>query len=104
MPDQILKQAIKAGLNKMHIFAKAANNSVIAMKYSLDAGQKDIIELLNIQKKGYMEVVSECLRLFSTAKTATGTEILNDKKLIDIIEQNLTRVLIEKGITRNTRI
>jgi fructose-bisphosphate aldolase, class II len=50
VPDDILKQAFKAGLNKMHIYGRSAEMTLSKIKDSLNGSNADLIEVMQAQR------------------------------------------------------
>lgn len=100
VPDESIRKAISIGLDKMHIYVKAADLSLKNIKSYLEKGQPDIIELLNEIHVSFMQIIETNIELFGSAQKssdvvhASGFELSREdnQKLVEII----TRVIVEK--------
>ncbi len=98
VPDDSIRKAISVGLDKMHIYGKAADLSLNNIKTYLGKGQPDIIELLNEIKVSFMQIIETNIELFGSSKKIDvnnnhylESDLIDDYKVSEII----TKVIVE---------
>jgi len=90
IPDDILKQAFKAGLNKMHIYGRSAEMALLKIKDSVNRSNADIIEVMQQQRESFREVVEKSINVFGSANKASNLEIVNEiaKAVLNKLKEN----------------
>jgi fructose-bisphosphate aldolase class II len=78
IPDAILNQAFKAGLNKMHIYGRSAEMALLKIKDSVNRSSSDLIEVMQEQRESFREVVEKSINVFGSANKATNSKIVDE--------------------------
>ena len=78
IPDAELKQAFKAGLNKMHIYGRSAEMALLKIKDSVNSSNADIIEVMQQQREGFREVVEKSINVFGSTNKAANLAIVDE--------------------------
>ena len=76
--DEGLRQAFKAGLNKMHIYGRSADRALAKMKGLINSNDPDIIEVLNAQREGFMEEVEKSIGVFGSKNMASKLRLVDE--------------------------
>ena len=91
IPDDILKQAFKSGLNKMHIYGRSAEMTLLKIKDSVNRSNADIIEVMQEQRESFREVVEKSINVFGSANKASNLAIVNEitKAVLSRLKENI---------------
>ncbi len=87
VPDDVLQNAFKSGLNKMHIYGRSADTAISKIKELLGSGSSDLIEIMNEQRKGFRQAVEKSINVFGSAGKSTIMKLVNE--ITEIILNNL---------------
>ena len=90
IPDDILKKAFKAGLNKMHIYGRSAEMALLKIKDSVNRNNADLIEVMQEQRESFREVVEKSINMFGSANKTSNLEIVNEitKAVLNKLKEN----------------
>jgi fructose-bisphosphate aldolase, class II len=90
IPDDLLKQAFRAGINKMHIYGRSAEIALSKIKDSVNKSNTDIIEVMQQQREGFREVVEKSIILFGTLNKASSSKIVDEitKAVLTRLKEN----------------
>ena len=78
VPDEDLRQAFRAGLNKMHIYGRSADRALAKMKDLINDNDPDIIEVLNAQREGFRQEVEKSIGVFGSKNMASHTKLVDE--------------------------
>ncbi|MHB1347499.1 MAG: class II fructose-bisphosphate aldolase [Candidatus Humimicrobiaceae bacterium] len=76
LSDDILKQAFKTGLNKMHIYGRSADTALSKIKELVNRNDADLIEVMQGQRESFREVAQKSISVFGSAGKASNFEIV----------------------------
>jgi fructose-bisphosphate aldolase, class II len=100
VPDDSLRKAISIGLDKMHIYGKAADLSIKNIKKYLEKDSGDVLELLNKIDTSFMQIVETNIDLFGSAQKSDFSGHRNDHEIQSTDSERLaeiiTKVIVEK--------
>ncbi len=78
IPDDILRQSFKAGLNKMHIYGRSAAMALLKIKDFINRSDADLVEVMHQQRESFREVAEKSIRLFGSAGKVSNSNIVDE--------------------------
>ncbi len=100
VPDASIQKAISIGLDKMHIYGKAADLSMKNIKRYLEKDPGDVLGLLNEIDTSFMQIVETNIELFGSAQKSEFSGHRNDPVIHGTdsarLAEIITKVIIEK--------
>lgn len=94
IPDDILKQAFSAGLNKMHIYGRSAEMALSKIKDLVNRSNADLIEVMQEQRESFRKVVEKSINVFGSTNKAVNLEIVNEitKAILNKLSNGFTKI------------
>ncbi len=99
--DDSIKKAIKKGLDKMHIYGKAANLALEEARAYLQGKNPDLIEAINGIGFSFGAVAEKNIDIYGSA--GTSDDILDNKTAVDRIDPERIAEVITKIVQKNLK-